>query len=695
MYIFGNLSFLKRLFIVMAILMLPLCFNSAQCYAAAESKDVLTLKYGTAENEVMYYNSLIKGYEEIYPLGPLDFKIKDDLVFVLDTFNKTIKIFDNSSKLVEKIDVLSLVKAAAMTDEIYLSSFDVVKNKERSKKISERYDFFLADSINGKIYKISEGKFQSAISKFGDKPFELIQIQSVAVKNDKIFAGDYMNKKISVFDQTGAGVVEKVWNLGGYFLSNDCIYLMNSQEKGVFAITKENVEKTHSEFILKVQNPSWRIGKLIAVTNSGYFICAFFEDAVQPGLVEKNPDLSSAGFFTMAVIAPDSSIVESFNLPISVPTGVQFYFDEKSDILYYQNYNADTAPKSSYKISKIDFSFLKGIPADENKEIISLQKSVLEINYGKNEKQLFDSYQAQSMNLPILKCDKAGYFYMLDRAGKKIMVLDSSLKELNVINIEAGLKLRGTEEIKIRDYFAVSTSEIYLLDSENQNFYAMKKIEAANLSGTTGETQVKIELKKNNFSGYGLKSVSRIYSDGVGDIILYSDSYGTINYFDKDGKFKNTVSNNYAGSFFVMPNSDILGINQNEISGEVKISYYDFNFNSLNRFQAAPKYKTNSGALASGSFVIGADSFTNVFAVVNDGKNSKLVVFSVTGDKICDIDLAVSKMNGDLEKSVCVSPDGSLYFGVCRQDKYFVYKVTYATIINFIKADYLKNKVNK
>jgi len=90
--------------------------------------------------------------------------------------------------------------------------------------------------------------------------------------------------------------------------------------------------------------------------------------------------------------------------------------------------------------------------------------------------------------------------------------------------------------------------------------------------------------------------------------------------------------------------------------------------------------------------VLGIDQNLNIFTTLFDGVSQKLSVYSITGDKVCDVKFTAPQVQGFFERSCCVGSDGTIYLGVPSEAKYHVIRIPYASLIDFVKADFLKKK---
>ena len=91
--------------------MIMILISGAFQTASAFDAKSFSLGFGPGEDKLMYYNSKIKDYEEPYPSGPSAFCIvKGNTVSVLDTFNNSLKQFDEKSKLIGVLNIFEIAK---------------------------------------------------------------------------------------------------------------------------------------------------------------------------------------------------------------------------------------------------------------------------------------------------------------------------------------------------------------------------------------------------------------------------------------------------------------------------------------------------------------------------------------------------------------------------------------------------------
>jgi len=643
--------------------------------ALAFNADSFSLNFGSAENEVMYYNHKIPGFEEIYPLGPAGFCVFDDnKIAVADTFNHALKIFDDSGKLLENIDILKIARGELKTNEVFLSAIAHTKNAKGENV------FYVSDIVNGKVFEISAGKLGRAFGSAGDRQFEFAQPEMLAVSpGGNILAGDFAKNKIAVFSDAGIGLREMPWNLNGFAMDDKYYYSLENVRSGEIAVVRSDISGGAREVMANVFNPAWRLAKIIGVDGRGNIIAAFFDDSVQEKLAAENSDRSCNGFFTVAFISPAGQIRDRFDVPVTTPGGNQFFFDKKDNALYYQDYNADRAPAGKYKIARIapalDWS-AKSLKINPS-EMMELKKNITDVEYGSGAAKIVGSLGSVTNCPPLLRADRFGYFYIIDRLGGKIIRIQQEFTSLKTIEITGQINGKTQD---IADAYVVSSTEIYLLDSKNQCYYQI----------TAGrEKNAALEAKKVDFSRTIKGHIDRIFANSLGEVILYSTVSNESYYMIKD-QLKNTVEVPSAYSFFVMPNSDILSLIPGASKGEINIDYSDFYRNRLKRFDNPPSEKLNCPA--SSAHVIGVDEYSNFFVTFFDGTDQKIAVHSMTGDKFCELKITIPQYYRYFETSACVGANGTLYLGLPAADKYYLVKVPYSSLIDYIRASYIKGK---
>ncbi|HNY12168.1 MAG TPA: hypothetical protein PKK26_11310, partial [Candidatus Wallbacteria bacterium] len=544
--------------------------------------------------------------------------------------------------------------------------------------------------LNAKVYIISGGKLVKAFGKRGENAFEFGQIEEVAAASEgRIIACDRAKDKFCVFSKDGSPLDEYQIQQGGVYVAGDNVYTLNRLENGTFVVYKINVTTKKTDVVFRVQNRSWRLAKIAGVDKYGNVMVAFFEDAIQEKLLKENEKSSCNGFFTLALVSPCGQIRETQTVPVTTPVGTQFFFDAVENQLYYQDFNADLAPAGKYSIKTVAFKteFSEAAAKLAASDIINIKKGITDIEYGTGRNKIGGNLESVKSHPPILRTDSRGYFYILDAVEGKLICIEQNFASLKTVELSKMIKSfeKDSAQFEFSDLFVVSSSEIYLLDQANRSFYKL-------LSKTGLSETVSYEIKKFGFSATNFKSFDRIFANKLGEVILYSAIEGKLAYFEADGKLAKTVNGISAASFYVMSNSDILSLSQNEKPGETKIDYLDFYRNPLERFQTAPSDKITEAPFVSAAHVIGMDQNLNIFTTLFDGLSQKISVYSITGDKVCDVKFAAAQVCGFFEKSCCVGADGTVYLGVPSEAKYHIIRVPYASVIDYVKADFLKKK---
>lgn len=676
------MSLFRDLFVTTALGMASAMLFTSGADAAAFNPEKFEVAFGTAENSVMYYNSTIKDFEEPYPMGPSAFAVLgEDRIAVLDTFNGAIKIFDQSGKLDSGIDVRGLLRGAAQTDECHLSAMAFSRDQKGG------YEFYAADSANGKVYVINGGKIVRSLGSFGDGQFEMVQIERLAVApNGSVMAGDAKNNKIAVFSDLGVGVRETPWNFNGFAVDDKFVYTVETVAGGTFSFVRRSFSGDVREALFTVQCPGMRIPRIVGVDRFGGIVATFFEDAIQDRLMGARKEPAENGYLTVVSISPAGQMRTVAHVAVTVPLGDQFYFDRASDTLYYQDYDAGKAPAGKYRIArlKVDPTWAEASDKMAAEDFAGIKKSLTEIEYGVGAAKLEGSFGSQSALLPVLRSDGKGFLYLLDRVGKKIICIQQSLASLKTIEIN--YQMGGdsdSSKIGVDDMFAVSTEEIYLLDSRGRSVYrlAAKKSDRS-APASYDVSRIPLEAKEPGWP-------SAIFADRMGDLMVYSGSEGLAAHC-VEGKWSQPALKIQECSIFTMPNSDILALAANAGSAEISLKYYDFNMNPMERFETRPSIAAAENVSAGRIF--GVDSNGNIFTTFFDGKDQRVALFSMTGDAFCDFAVRIPQNYGYIASSLCVSEDGTIFAGVPRQSKYFIVRIPYSSIIDLIKANYMKKQ---
>lgn len=629
--------------------------------------------FGTAENAVMYNNQKVAGFEDPFAGGPNGFAVTGERVAVLDTFNRVVKIFDEAGKALEIIDMKKLLPEAS---NMFLSHVAVRGN-----------DFLISDTANGKVYVLSGKKVVATLGSKGEKAFELTQAEDVvAGDGGAVAVCDRGKNKICVFAEDGKGIVEHSWSGNGIYIAKGCIYSVDRHANGVFSIYRTPVAKPAPETLVTVQNPSWRHGKLIAVDENGNFIMAFFDDRLQEKLMAAAPEKAPHGYYTVALISPNGQVRETATVPVTTPVGNQFHYSPAEKKLYYQNFNADEAPAGKYSISSVAFAgeFSASAKKLTPEEIISIKKGVTGIEYGEGNNKLAGDFQSVSEYLPIIRADREGCFYILDRIAGKIICAGPNNSPAKTIDAAACIKgfASGAKVPRIDDFYASSSAEITLLSSDAGAFFKLAAKEGGN----------SFDVKKYSFAVSDYRGYDRVAAGALGETMLYSTRDGRAAYYDASGKPAKGPKDPVVPTFRVLPNSDIVSVAANSPAGTASVGYSDFYHNALERFEKTPSHTAAPEKIISAAHVFGADANMNTFVTLFDGECQNILIYSVTGDPVCIIKGVFPQLPGYFESSLCAGPDGTIYIGAPTPEKYHVIKIPYAYVIDFIKADHLKKK---
>ena len=126
-----------------------------------------------------------------------------------------------------------------------------------------------------------------------------------------------------------------------------------------------------------------------------------------------------------------------------------------------------------------------------------------------------------------------------------------------------------------------------------------------------------------------------------------------------------------------------MALSQNETSGEAVIKYMDFYGNIMKRFEKDIVLKAAKSNITA-AHVMGADANTNLFLTYFDGEAQKIALYSVTGDKICEFDFTAPQHGRYFETSAAAGANGTLYLGMPLEDNYYVVKIPYSSVIEYI-----------
>jgi len=321
-------------------------FQAASAFDAAS----FSVKFGAGAGKLMCYNSKVKSYEEPYPAGPSAFCIVGGkTAAVLDTFNRSLKLFDENGKLGANLNIGELAKKEIPADSPM--GLSCVSARTDEKGVSE---FAVSDRANGKIYILSAGRLVKTFGTPGREKFQLGQIEEIAFDSDgSIAVCDWTNNKICVFDKDLKPVREVPSQLNGMYYASGILYYIEKGDAGKLAFMKLDVKTDKPEKLFELDRPASRIVKLLAVDSKGNARVAFFDDSIQENLMKDGAKDAPMGFYTVAVISPAGKVASAVNLPVTTAFGSQFFFDRGAEKLYYQDYNADLAPEGVYTIKPI------------------------------------------------------------------------------------------------------------------------------------------------------------------------------------------------------------------------------------------------------------------------------------------------------------------------------------------------------
>lgn len=338
-----NFSNLSKLSILIIVVLISGVFQTASAF---ETKS-FSLGFGAGEGKLMYYNSKMEDFEEPYPSGPSAFCIvKANTVSVLDTYNNSLKQFDEKGKLLANLSIIEIAKKELLSGEISLACVSAINNEKGET------EYAISDRVNGKIYVISAGKLIKTIvspdkGRFG-------QAEEVSYDADGSLAVcDWATDKIYVFDKSGKALCDLPSQLNGMYLSSGILYYIEKNKAGKLSFIKFDVKSKKSEKLFDVDLPAARNIKLIGVDAKGDFTIACFDDSIQEKLVKNDPEKAPMGYFTVSMISAAGKITASENVPLTTAFGSQFFFDRADESVYYQDYNADLAPAGFYTIKKI------------------------------------------------------------------------------------------------------------------------------------------------------------------------------------------------------------------------------------------------------------------------------------------------------------------------------------------------------
>nr|HPG59849.1 hypothetical protein [Candidatus Wallbacteria bacterium] len=207
-----------------------------------------------------------------------------------------------------------------------------------------------------------------------------------------------------------------------------------------------------------------------------------------------------------------------------------------------------------------------------------------------------------------------------------------------------------------------------------------------------GKTEPAYDIKVVSFADESITNAAqggpadkydRIFANSIGDVMLYSSIDGDAVYFDEKGGEKKALDSIAGPDFFTLANSDIVALSQNETSGEAVIKYMDFYGNIMKRFEKDIVLKAGKSNITA-AHVMGADANTNLFMTYFDGEAQKIALYSVTGDKICEFDFTAPQHGRYFETSAAAGANGTLYLGMPLEDNYYVVKIPYSSVVEYI-----------
>jgi len=624
-------------------LLLPIIIAVFQASPAnAFDTNKFSLAFGTAENQVMYYNKTVKGFQDIYASGPACFALIDGKIAILDCFNNAIKIFDESGKISENIDLASATKTKWKPN---LKLFVAMA----ARKTPQGLEFNVADS-SGVIYRIAGGELVKKIVNKSKKGAGFGQIGRMHVFfSGDLLVSDSMSEKTMMISEDGDIVRSFKQSRGEFFASDDGVYVLKYHYPvGTFVLYKKTLNFDKSEVLFKLQNTQWRFGNLVAVDRDGNAIIWVCDDSIQKTM--RDEKLSFNGFLTLMVVSRNGRILSSQNIPVTSPDGGQFFYDEKSGDLYYQNFNANLAPAGKYGIVKVDLKKAAAKKGTAPAEAAAGKDNVLKIARAGGKTAMPGEY-------PVMKSDAAGNVYLLDRAVRKVHCVSPAMKPAGVID---AAKAAGPTAI-FDDFFAVSSSEIYLLDSKNSVYYKITVSKGVSTS------------KSFDYKKTGLDEIDAIFANARGNVALYSSVNASLSFFDSKGVLKNTQKKVSACSYFFSPASGIAAMTANKKSGFASVDFFDFMLAPANK-KGADAVKMCEKTISAAS-IVGADQKHNAYITYFDGAEQKIAVIGASGRKLSEASAPVKNDGFCPMKSVCAA-NGAVYFGSAGPGEFVVRKVT-------------------
>lgn len=642
---------------ILKIFLLALITLSMPSFAMAFNTEKFSIGFGTGENQLMYLNKSIKGFGEAYPMGPFDFSISGGKAAVLDWFNKSVKFFNESGAVTEKINIPEILKNEKNDSKItpYITSIYIPKNNSKT--------VFLGDSNLGKVYKINDQKLEKTFGQRGTGAFEFIQIEQIAVTpNGDLIIGDCANKKISIISKDGKNIRELPWKSFSGFIpdENNDIYLLSYDKSGIFCVYRHDILTGASKSLFKFQKSGWFNAKLIGKDSYGNFIIALFDEPAQKNIAAKSKGGPAPfGYFTIVAFNLNGqSIITPFNLKISAAAGNQFYYDQAGSTIYYQDYNAKDAPKGLYKIGTLKLTPAKPLDITTNFTYDSIykgKKEVIEIKYSAApaKDSVTGDFKTLTAAPPIIKTDNAGIVYVLDTAGKKILTLNN--KKIETIDLNNYFK---NNNIKIDDFFPVSTSEIYILDNTNSNVHKLS-------------LKSKPETVTFNFSKHNVKNIDKIYVSFDGTIALESSINRTFHYMNADGNFK-TISKTPEAFCGITKNSNLALLFENKQKNGLSLKFYNFQRESTVKLKG---FDIPSNDLTSSARILGDDSQGNIYVAGFSNSAFKIFKYSKDGVKNIETNLNIPLIERFIDTSVAADGKSSVYVGVPTAKSYLIYKV--------------------
>lgn len=186
---------------LIAIILVTLC---VPCFGE------VSLSYGQNEFEVYYYNTNNHpDSQELYPIGPLSFRLDQKNIWVADTVGD--KIIKVNNEFEPEAEFSLLVTG---TERTHVEDFALVTDDEGIAS-----SLWLIEGLYNKIlqYDIEGNKLQVI------EHDNLIQPSRIQVVGDYIFVADKVARSILVFDSSGAFVTQQNWEWSGFYVSESLI----------------------------------------------------------------------------------------------------------------------------------------------------------------------------------------------------------------------------------------------------------------------------------------------------------------------------------------------------------------------------------------------------------------------------------------------------------------------------------------